>query len=209
MQLHHWRREYTHPPLEIEQFPDEPMEKVQAWLEEAAQAGEIEPNAFALSTMGSYPSVRFVLAKEITSEGIVFYTNYESEKAHQLEGIPKAGACFWWPNLERQLRLEGDVEKISPQQSDAYFAQRPYLSQLGAWASPQSQVIPSRAWLEERFESYHTQYAEGKVPRPAFWGGYLIRPRRIEFWQGQRNRLHDRIVYFATPSGWEKKRLAP
>ncbi|MGQ9864247.1 MAG: pyridoxamine 5'-phosphate oxidase [Bacteroidia bacterium] len=209
MQLHTWRREYTREPLEIESFPDEPMEKVKAWVEEAAQAEELEPNAFALATLGEYPSVRFVLVKEITAEGIVFYTNYESEKGHQLGAIPRAGACFWWAKLERQLRMEGEVEKVSAQQSDAYFAVRPYLSQVGAWASPQSQVIPSRAWLEKRFETYQAQYPEGNVPRPAFWGGYLIRPRRVEFWQGQRNRLHDRIVYLASAGGWEKKRLAP
>jgi pyridoxamine 5'-phosphate oxidase len=155
------------------------------------------------------PSARMVLLKGFDERGFVFYTNYGSRKAGELDANPAAALVFWWPPLQRQVRVEGNVERVSREESEAYFRTRPLGSQLGAWASAQSQVIAGRAELERRLEELTARYGDGDVPLPPFWGGYRIRPEVVEFWQNRPNRLHDRLRYRRTPTGWTIDRLSP
>lgn len=205
------RREYTGQPLEEAQAPDEPLALFRNWFEEALRAELTEPNAMVLATVDASgrPSARVVLLKDFNEAGFVFYTNYESRKGKELAQNPWAALVFWWAELMRQVRIEGRVEKVPAEESDAYFQTRPRESQLGAWASPQSQVVPDRATLEQRVAEWARQFNGRKIPRPPHWGGYRVVPEVIEFWQGRSGRLHDRLRYRRTTQGWVRERLAP
>ena len=193
------------------QVDADPIVQFGRWFADAEAADLIEPNAMTLATAaaGGRPSARMVLLKGFDERGFVFYTNYESRKAGELDGSPVAALVFWWGALQRQVRVEGAVERVRREESEAYFRSRPLGSRLGAWASAQSQVIAGRAELEERLEQLTARYRDGDVPLPPFWGGYRIRPEVIEFWQGRPNRLHDRLRYRRTPGGWDIDRLSP
>ena len=189
-----------------------PFQQFQLWLEQAIAAELPEPNAMTLATLSAQgkPIARMVLLKGLDEKGFVFYTNYDSAKGKQLTETDSAALVFWWAGLERQVRVEGTVEKVSSTESDAYFQSRPKASQLGAWASPQSQVIESRDVLEQRLAQLEEKYATEKVPRPPHWGGFRVIPTAIEFWQGRPSRLHDRIRYELDEKGdWFYQRLAP
>lgn len=187
-----------------------PLAQFSAWLDQALQAQLPEPNAMTVATVGpdGRPSTRIVLIKGYDERGIVWYTNYHSRKGRELEGNPFAAIQFHWVELERVVRIEGRVEKVDPVQSDDYFRSRPLDSRIGAWASPQSQVIPSRAVLVANAARYGAQFALNP-PRPPHWGGYRLVPDRWEFWQGRRSRLHDRLCYRLVDGEWIKERLAP
>jgi len=190
-----------------------PHLQFESWLNEAIESKIPEPNAMTLATVGSdlRPSTRIVLVKGFSAEGLIWCTNYQSRKGRELSGNPFASLQFHWVELERVVRLEGQVEKINPEQSDAYFNSRPLDSRIGAWASPQSQVIPSRTYLMTQAAKYGAKFLLNP-PRPPHWGGYLLRPDRWEFWQGRRNRLHDRLLYTKSKDSndtWIRERLAP
>ncbi|MGF1581747.1 MAG: pyridoxamine 5'-phosphate oxidase [Gemmataceae bacterium] len=189
-----------------------PIEQFRAWFQEA-QAGQIEqPEAMTLATCTpeGIPSARMVLLRGIDERGFVFYTNYTSRKARELTNNPYAALVFFWEPMDRQVRIEGTVERTSSKESDAYYEQRPRGSRIGAWASPQSQVILSREELEHKVAEVLKQYGdEGQVPRPPFWGGFRVVPKVIEFWQGRDNRLHDRLRFRLSDTDWELERLAP
>jgi pyridoxamine 5'-phosphate oxidase len=205
------RKSYRFGRLEPSDLDPDPLRQLEAWLRDALDAGLPEPNAMTLATADASGrvSARMVLLKGIVDAGLEFYTNYGSRKARDLEANPQAAACFWWDRLERQVRLEGGVARLSEEASRAYFTSRPYGSQLAAWASQQSQPVASRAALEERFAEVRERFPEGEVPLPPFWGGYRLVPERVEFWQGRENRLHDRVEYRTTEVGWEVGRLFP
>ena len=189
-----------------------PVDQFHEWLNEAINAEVEEPTAFVLSTVNSEgkPSARVVLLKELSSRGFTFFTNYSSRKGLELEQNPFASFTFFWPALERQVRVEGQIVKVPVEESEAYFHSRPRGSQIGAWASPQSKVISSREDLQIAGENYTNKFADLEVvPRPEHWGGYLLQPLRIEFWQGRPNRLHDRILYELADGNWKICRLAP
>lgn len=194
--------------------PDIPFELLQVWLNEAIAENAPEPYAMSLATCGNdgQPSVRIVLMREITDKGVVFYTNYDSAKGHDLAENAKAEVLFFWHEMQRQIRIRGQVNKIAAEKSEAYFHKRPHDSQLGAWVSqPQSGEVASREVLEARFAELKAQYPEGStVPKPEFWGGYEISATEIEFWQGRPNRMHDRILYQQQADGqWSTARLMP
>ena len=189
----------------------EPLAQFRAWFEHAVAAGVVEPEAMALATATpeGVPSVRFVLLKGIDERGVEFFTNYETRKARELIENPRAALAILWKPLQRQVRLEGPVELLSGEESDAYFATRSRGSQLGAWASRQSEAIPDREWLETRLREMDTSFPE-TVPRPPHWGGFLLRPEAIEFWEGRPNRLHDREAFTRGADGaWHARRLSP
>jgi pyridoxamine 5'-phosphate oxidase len=189
----------------------DPLAQFSAWYEHAVAAGLPEPEAMALatSTPDGVPSVRFVLLKGIDERGVEFYTNYESRKGRELVANPRGALAILWKPLQRQVRLEGPVEVLTPEESDAYFASRSRGSQLGAWASRQSEAIPDREWLENRLAEVDAQY-EGDVPRPPHWGGFRLVPEAIEFWEGRPNRLHDREAFTRGVDGaWHSRRLSP
>lgn len=192
---------------------DDPIELFRRWFDEAARAGMPQVNAMTLATVDGdgRPSARTVLLKGVDDRGFQFFTNYESRKAAELEANPNAALVFLWIPLERQVRVTGAVARLTPEESDAYFATRPRGSQVGAWASQQSQPLASRDELEQRWQRLEDQYGHDPVPRPDHWGGYLVTPREIEFWQGRENRLHDRFAYTraADGHGWERTRLQP
>jgi pyridoxamine 5'-phosphate oxidase len=188
-----------------------PLQQFEQWLQEAIQADIPEPNAMTLATVGSdmRPSTRVVLIKGVDNRGIVWYTNYQSRKGHELAGNPFAALQFHWVELERVVRIEGRVEKVSAQESDVYFASRPLDSRIGAWASPQSEVIDSRAVLVGNAAKFAAQFML-HPPRPPHWGGYRLLPERFEFWQGRKSRLHDRLLYTQNDDKtWSRQRLAP
>lgn len=190
----------------------DPLKLFQRWLEEAVATDIHLPEAMTLatSTGDGKPSARLVLLKAADEGGFVFYTNYNSRKARELDANPQAALVFYWPQLERQVRVEGQVERTSADESDSYFKTRPRESQMGALASPQSQVIASREALQQRVDELEELYHVGEVERPGHWGGYRLLPERIEFWKGRPGRLHDRIVYQRQPDGsWTISRLAP
>jgi pyridoxamine 5'-phosphate oxidase len=205
------RKEYRQQELLEDKVHSDPFRQFQDWFAEAVATGRSEPNAMTLATVGtdSKPTSRVVLLKECDAEGFVFYTNYHSRKGRQIEMNPQVALSFYWPELERQIRIEGRAEKVSVAESDAYFAQRPAGSQLGAIISPQSEVIPDRNWLESQLSEAQSHYGTGEIPRPAHWGGYRVIPERIEFWQGRPSRLHDRLVYRRIDQRWKCQRLAP
>ncbi|SKB53318.1 Pyridoxamine 5'-phosphate oxidase [Sphingobacterium nematocida] len=206
------REDYVKDSLSERQVSAEPLQQFTQWFEQAMLAKVIEPNAMTLSTISEegFPSSRIVLLKDIKVDGLSFFTNYESQKGLDMARCAKVGLLFFWPELQRQVRIEGLVERICEEDSDEYFASRPKGSRIGAWASPQSQIIPDRDFLEQRVNFYEQQFAKSeKVDRPLFWGGYLVKPVRMEFWQGRSSRLHDRIVYFLEGDNWVINRLAP
>jgi pyridoxamine 5'-phosphate oxidase len=189
----------------------DPLEQFRHWYEYAVAAGLPEPEAMALATATpeGRPSVRFVLLKGIDERGVEFYTNYESRKGRELAANPQAALAILWRPLHRQVRVEGVVERLSAEESDAYFATRARLSRIGAWASNQSTEIPDREFLEARVAELEARYPGEDVPRPPYWGGYVLRPRAIEFWEGRPNRLHDRELFTRGADGWSSRRLSP
>lgn len=206
------REDYGRSRLRRADLPDEPLELFGAWLDSAGAVGLPDPNAMALATAAAdgAPSCRFVLLKGFDARGLVFFTHYDSRKGRELDANPRAAATFWWPVLERQVRIEGTVRRAESELADAYFATRPEGSRLAAAASAQSKEVPDRATLERRVEELRAAHPDGRIPRPADWGGYRLAPHVYEFWQGGRDRLHDRFRFTARPGGgWTIARLAP
>ncbi|MDR2955841.1 MAG: pyridoxamine 5'-phosphate oxidase [Prevotella sp.] len=211
MDLFDMRRNFSLKTLEENEVLSNPIDMFQIWLKEAIDSKSMEPNAMTLSTAtkDGKPSSRVVLLKQVKTEGFVFFTNYESKKGKQIADNNYCALNFVWHELERQVRIEGIAGKISGEESDTYFEVRPEKSKLGAWASPQSQIIPDRAYLEALNMDYNLKFKGKDIPRPENWGGYIVKPYLIEFWQGRPNRLHDRIQYILTDNGWKIERLAP
>lgn len=205
------RREYSRQVLAESEVADNPIDQFTQWFQQALSAELLDANAMTLATAdedGS-PSARIVLLKGVEKAGFKFYTNYGSRKGRELTENPRAALCFFWPQLERQVRIEGDVEKLSRSESEAYFRQRPRESQLGAWASKQSSKVASREVLEKQFEEMEKKFAGEEIPLPDFWGGFVLQPKRVEFWQGRKGRMHDRICYKKDSDGWDIFRLSP
>ena len=197
--------------MDLPDLDPDPLVQLQAWLGDAEAAGIHEPNAMVLSTAGAdaAPDARFVLLRGIDARGLAFYTNYASPKARALEANPRAALTFGWGVMQRQVRVQGNVQRVTADESDAYFATRPRGAQIGAWASPQSSELGDREELDSRVAEFESRFAES-VPRPPHWGGFRVRPERVEFWQGRPNRLHDRILYSRSGGGaWARTRLAP
>jgi len=206
------RRDYMLESLNEEGVAAGPIQQFTLWWDEAVKSEIDEVNAMTLATATKegLPAARIVLLKGYDEQGFVFFTNYNSDKGKELEANPHAALCFFWKELERQVRIEGVVEKISSEESDVYYQSRPAGSRIGAWASPQSEVISDRKIIENNFLVYQAKFGTGFIPRPQHWGGYIVKPKTIEFWQGRSSRLHDRILYTALNSGqWKKERLAP
>ena len=219
------RQDYQLQSLDRADVSENPFIQFSKWFDEALKSEILEPNAMTLATVSAEgkPSARIVLLKDVYApenineeSGFVFYTNYDSHKGKDMEANSHVALCFNWLDLQRQIRIEGMVKKIDPSVSDEYFNTRPKLSRIGALASPQSQIVPNRTFLEENFKQLLEKYANipeginGEVPRPENWGGYIVMPTLIEFWQGRRSRLHDRICYFKQENGtWKIERLAP
>ncbi|QMW04475.1 pyridoxamine 5'-phosphate oxidase [Spirosoma foliorum] len=205
------RNEYTLSGLDAAEVAPDPIIQFRQWFDAAVQAGVPEPNAMHVSTVTveGRPDGRIVLLKDVSNGGFVFYTNYESRKGQELTHYPFATLTFFYPELEQQIRIEGVVEKVRPEESDAYFSSRPRGSQIGAWVSNQSNVIESRDVLENRQRELEAQFAGQPIPRPPYWGGFRVLPDAIEFWQGRPSRLHDRIRYKIIDGNWQIERLAP
>ncbi len=205
------RHSYDRDTLDESRAADEPFAQFRSWIGDALAAEVIEPNAMTLATVNAdgNPAARIVLLRGWDERGFVFFTNYESSKGREIAANPSAALVLFWAKLERQVRINGRVEILRAEESDAYFAKRPRGSRVSAWASPQSQVIPGRDVLERRMDEIEARFAGGDVPRPPFWGGYRVVPERIEFWQGRPNRAHDRICYSTSAGGWTRERLAP
>jgi pyridoxamine 5'-phosphate oxidase len=197
--------------LSDEKAGDDPIALFGRWIGDAKRAGIFLPETMTLATCASdgAPTARQMLLKGFDERGFVFYTNYESRKGEELVANPRAALVFHWSILERQIRIEGPVERLSKEESEAYFRTRARGSQLGAWASSQSRTLESREALERQFKEHEAKFRGGEVPLPQFWGGFRVRPLRIEFWQGRLNRLHDRLCYTRVGGGWERTRLQP
>ena len=204
------RKDYALASLNETDVAVDPLAQFDKWFAEAVAAHCPEPSAMSLATVGEggRPASRIVLLKGADARGFVFFTNFESRKGRELAAHPQAALLFHWVELERELRIEGRVEKVTDAETEAYFASRPVGSRIGAWASPQSQEIAGRPWLEQSFADVTARYGENP-PRPPHWGGYRVMPDTLEFWQGRRSRLHDRIVYRKSDMGWRISRLAP
>lgn len=211
MSLRDRRVQYETAGLDRADLSESPIAQWHRWYDQATQAGVAEPNAMTVSTIGldDAPDSRVVLARGVSSEGIVFYTNYGSTKSVQLDRRPVVSAVFAWLDLHRQVRVRGSVRRVAGVESDEYFASRPRESQIGAWASPQSDLIADRTVLERAFAEESERFAGGSVPRPPHWGGWVIVPHEFEFWQGRPNRLHDRFRYRLANGTWVIERLAP
>lgn len=206
------RKNYTQGGLLESNINPNPLKQFQIWFQQALEAEILEPNAMTLATVDSEgkPTARIVLLKHLDERGFSFFTNYESEKGKNLSQNPWVSLVFWWGDLERQVRIQGKVEKISPAESDQYFSSRPLGSQLGAWVSEQSTIINSREVLDTRLDELEKQYQAQNIPRPEHWGGFRVIPHQIEFWQGRENRLHDRLRYrLQADQSWIIERLAP
>ncbi|MEB3212669.1 MAG: pyridoxamine 5'-phosphate oxidase [Leptolyngbyaceae bacterium] len=206
------RRDYRVSTLEESDASADPVEQFERWWKDVLDAKVSEPNGMTLATVGAdgRPSARIVLLKGFDHKGFKFFTNYTSRKGTELENHPYGAIVFWWEPLERQVRIEGTVERLTPEESDDYFERRPKGSRLGAWASPQSQVIENRQVLEDQQAEFEEKYGETEdIPRPPHWGGFRLVPDRMEFWQGRSSRLHDRLCYTKTENGWSRTRLAP
>jgi len=206
------RRDYALNSLHEAEVAKDPFDQFTQWWEQATRAAIDEVNAMTLSTLnGNVPESRIVLLKGYDKNGFVFFTNYQSAKGQQLNTSPACSLLFFWKELERQIRIIGTAHPIDAAASDTYFHSRPIGSQLGAWASPQSQVVTNKEWLEEQYEQLEKKYqGQSKIPRPPHWGGYCVNPSRIEFWQGRPSRMHDRISYAKEETGnWKIERLAP
>jgi len=206
------RQDYRSAALSEEDATENPYQLFEKWFTEALNAQVLEPNAMTLATCSSIciPSARIVLLKEFNEYGFVFYTNYESQKGKEIQENPYAALVFFWGDLERQIRIEGVVEKVSEEESTNYFKSRPKGSQLGALTSPQSKIIPNREFLAEKIAQLEKDYEDKEIIKPKYWGGYRVIPNRIEFWQGRSNRLHDRLAYVQEKDqSWKFERLAP
>lgn len=206
------RKEYKRGRLDESELDPDPFAVFAQWLQTAVESEIWEPNAMTLATAtpDGRPSARVVLLKSCDDRGFVFYTNYDSRKGRELDLNAQAAAVFWWGPLERQVRVEGRVAKLAPAESDEYYLERPFGARIGAWASPQSQVIASRTVLDERWRQIEEAYRQQELARPPYWGGYRLTPAVIEFWQGGENRLHDRVRYTRQSTGaWLIERLAP
>ena len=205
------RRDYMKATLSEDKVERDPFTQFGIWWDEALRAEIDEVNAMTLSTVseGARPTSRIVLLKGYDTAGFVFYTNYKSRKGRDLELYPHASLLFFWKELERQVRIDGPCEKVSEAESDEYFLSRPEGSRIGAWASPQSQVIASRDVLDQQIIALEDRFQGMSIPRPPHWGGYRVKPEQMEFWQGRPSRLHDRILYTRSASGWQINRLAP
>ena len=204
------RKQYFFSSLDENNVLPNPFDQFEVWLQDAIESDQLEPTAMILSTVDEHlqSHSRVVLLKELTLESFIFYTNYEGHKAQQMALNNKISLVFFWPALERQVRIEGVVEKISEVLSTSYFKSRPVDSQLGAWASPQSQLIRSKDFLEKQFQYYQQKFGK-EIPKPPHWGGYAVKPTAIEFWQGRPNRLHDRLLFTKEAGEWKISRLAP
>ena len=211
MDISSLRNEYKHSALSMHSVHKNPVQQFESWLDDAIDSEIQEPTAMAVSTVGKsgFPQSRIVLLKYLDNNGFVFFTNFESQKGKALEANPSTGLLFFWPELKRQVRIEGYANKTSREFAEKYFRSRPVNSQIGAWASEQSKTIPSRSYLEDRFSEFSLKYKNQTPPLPDFWGGYRVKPIRIEFWQGRENRLHDRILYKKIEDDWKIQRLAP
>ncbi|AXH10019.1 pyridoxamine 5'-phosphate oxidase [Malaciobacter halophilus] len=212
MDLSSMREEYVNNGLRRKDLDDNPIKQFETWFEQAMKADLIEPNAMSLATVGNdmMPSIRTVLLKFFDESGFVFFSNYESVKAKNIQENSKVALHFAWLGLERQVKIEGKAEKISSSKSLKYFLSRPKGSQIGAWVSQQSQVVSSRSVLEAKFNEIKSKFVKGEIPFPSFWGGYIVKPEKIEFWQGAKHRLHDRFQYMIKSDGtWQIDRLAP
>ncbi len=205
------RREFTLETLDAKDVLSNPIHQFERWFKESIEAQVLEPNAMNLATVGldMKPSSRIVLLKQVRNDGFVFFTNYNSRKAMQIAENPNCALTFMWNELERQVRIEGSIERLSSEESDSYFEKRPIGSKLGAWSSPQSEIIPNREYLESLVVGFEQKFANIEIKRPNNWGGYLVRPALIEFWQGRKSRLHDRIQYICINNMWNINRLAP
>ncbi len=205
------RRDYNKEALTESEVSENPIDQFKEWFEKALSADLLDPNAMTLSTAGNdgVPSSRTVLLKGVDAEGFRFYTNYKSRKGKELEENPRAAICFYWPPHERQVRIQGEVQKLGRDESETYFHQRPRQSQISTWASQQSTKVASREELISRFKEMEKRYEGEEIPLPDFWGGYILKPNRIEFWQGRTGRMHDRICYEKEKDGWTRFRLAP
>ena len=205
------RHSYDRDTLDEARAAAEPLAQFDRWIEEARGGYVLEPNAMTVATVDErgHPSARTVLLRGWDARGFVFFTNYESQKGRDIARNPAVALLFFWPQLERQVRIEGQVVVLEPAESDAYFARRPRGSRLSAWASDQSRVVADRAALDARMDDADRRFAGVEVPRPPYWGGYRVAPERMEFWQGRPNRVHDRLLYRRDGGGWLRERLAP
>ena len=206
------RTDYRRAALTDADVHDDPIIQFQHWFDDATRADVLEPNAMCLATAtpDAYPSARMVLLKGVDARGFVFYTDYRSRKGQELADNPHASLCFFWPELERQVRINGAVQRVSRAESTEYFTSRPLPSRIGAWTSHQSATLTTREELEETLGTMTARFADGNVPLPEHWGGYRVVPEEIEFWQGRPSRLHDRIQYFRKQGGsWQRRRLSP
>jgi pyridoxamine 5'-phosphate oxidase len=205
------RVNYSHSELLEKHLEPDPIRQFRKWFDDACYTDMREPNAMTLATADEKgrPSARIVLLKGFDEKGFVFYTNYDSTKGLQMAANPNAALCFWWPPLERQVRIQGKVEQLGIDESESYFRARPRASRIAAVASPQSRVLSDRSELEQAFERVEAEFAHREIPRPENWGGYVVVPAEVEFWQGRPNRMHDRIRYVRESDGWRIERLAP